>query len=113
MNKHLMTAQPLEGRGVDGEELARRLESQQRHHVIGDVYCDRPPTTIDKCRAVGMWRQDAVLSHFTAAWLHGIWHEEPKVLDAYVSSVPSDQVPAWLRRHVEPYESYAGDPMLL
>lgn len=105
MNMHLSTAQQLQHRGVDGGELSRRLDSQQLHHVIGDVYCDRPPTTIDRCRAVGMWREDAVLSHFTAAWFHGIWHEEPTVLDAYVPSLPSEPVPKWLRLHVEPYRS--------
>jgi hypothetical protein len=79
---------------------------------LGDVYCDRPPTTVDKCRAVNLWRADAVLSHGTAAWLHG-WWPEPEVIEAYVSSTPAEPLPSWLRLHVAPYETYASDRVVL
>lgn len=59
-----------------------------------------------------LWRKDAVLSHGTAGWLHGIC-PEPGVIKAYVSSTPPDVVPSWLRLHVAPLESYAMDTVLL
>ena len=108
MRDHLMTAEQLRRRGIAGPRLAEKLRSKELFHVVGEVYCDRRPTTADKCGAVGLWREDAVLSHFTAAWLHGLW-PEPEVIEAYVSSEPDQPVPSWLRLHVAPYETYAAD----
>ena len=66
-----MTAEQLRRRGIHVPLLAEQLQRKKLHHVLGNVYCDRLPTTADKCRAVDLWREDAVLSHGTAAWLYG------------------------------------------
>ena len=112
MSDHVTTAEQLRRRGIHDERLRERLRRRKLFHLVGHVYCDRPPTTVDKCRAVGLWREDAVLSHFTALWLHGLG-PEPEVIEAYVSSEPPHPVPSWLRLHVAPYESYAADTVVL
>lgn len=112
MSNHVMTAEQLRRRGIHGQRLAEQLRRKKLHRILGDVYCDRPPTTADKCRAVALWRDDAVLSHFTAAWLYG-WYPEPEVIEAYVSSEPGHPVPSWLKLHVAPYDSYAADRVVL
>ena len=112
MGDHVKTAEQLRRRGIYGERLTEQLRRRKLFHVLEDVYCDRSPTTADKCRAVALWREDAVLSHFTAAWLHG-FSPEPEVIEAYVSSEPGHPVPSWLRLHVAPYESYAADSIVL
>jgi hypothetical protein len=112
MADHIVTAAQLRQGGIHGPRLAEQLRLKKLFRVLGEVYCDRPLTTADKCRAVGLWREDAVLSHFTAAWLQG-FSPEPDVIDAYVSSVPDQPVPSWLRLHVAAYESYACDQVVL
>jgi len=112
MGAHVMTAEQLRRRGIHGRRLADQLHRKKLHRILGDVYCDRLPTMLDKCRAVVLWREDAVLSHLTAAWLHG-WSPEPDVIDAYVSSEPGHAVPSWLHIHVAPFESYAADRVVL
>jgi len=92
--------------------LVDQVKRRKLFHVVGDVYCDRPPTTADRCCAVALWREDAVLSHFTALWAHGLG-PEPSVIEAYVSSEPDDVVPSWLRLRVAPLESYARDVVRL
>ncbi len=108
MGDHVMTAEQLRRRGIQGQWLADRLRRKKLFRVVGEVYCDRPATTTDKCRAVGLWRDDAVLSHRTAAWLYG-WCPEPEVIEAYVSWEPDHPVPSWLRLYIAPYKTYAVD----
>ena len=107
-----MTAAQLRRRGIQGQRLTEQLRRKKLFRVLGEVYSDRPPTTADKCRAVALWREDAVLSHFTAAWLYG-WCPEPAVIEAYVSSEPGHPVPSWLHLHVAPYETYAPGSVVL
>lgn len=107
-----MTAQQLRQRGIHGRRLADQVRRRKVFRLLGDLYCDRQPTTADKCSAVALWREDAVLSHYTALWLHGLG-PEPDVIDAYVSSAPDHAVPGWLRLHVAPRESYVRDAVRL
>ena len=112
MTDHVITAEQLHRLGIHGQRLQEQLRCKKLYRVLGDIYCNRFPTTLDKCRAVVMWRADAVLSHFTAAWIYG-WCSEPEVVEAYVSSEPSEPVPSWLHLHVAPYETYAADRVVL
>ena len=112
MGDHVMTAEQLRSRGIHGRRLAEQLRRKKLYRILGDLYCDRLPTTADKCRAVALWREDAVLSHLTAAWLHG-WCPEPEVIEAYISSEPGHPLPSWLHLRVAPYETYAADSVVL
>ena len=94
------TTEDLHSQGLSNDEIAllcRRLELTE---LLPHVYCRRvPPTTMDKCHAVVRALPGAVLSHGTAAWLHGIW-TEPGVIEAYVAQLPDWPVPRWLRLHL-------------
>lgn len=112
MSDHVFTAEQLRRRGIHGRRLTDQLKRGVLHRLLPGVFCDRRPTTADKCRAVGLWRADAVLSHATAAWLHGFW-SEPTVVEAYVSSEPDQPVPSWLRLHIAPLETIVASAMRL
>lgn len=99
MQQFVWTRAQLAQRGIRGAVLKQRLRKGALRRVLPDIYCSRAPTTIDKCRAVALWRPDAVLSHFTALWLHGL-AEEPTVIEAYVRELPTEPVPSWLRLRV-------------
>jgi hypothetical protein len=108
MQKHVWTRAQLARRGIRGAALTQRLRKRALRRVLPDIYCSREPTTIDKCRAVALWRPDAVMSHFTALWLHGLG-DEPTVIEAYVRELPIEPVPAWLRLRVPEYGIYDDD----
>jgi hypothetical protein len=106
MTKHYVwTRRQLYARGLSAHSFAQRLRDGDLHRVLPGVYCTRVPTTADRCMAVSMWRSDAVLSHRTALWLHGIG-PEPKVIEAYVRELPAEPVPNWLRLRVPEYGVY-------
>jgi hypothetical protein len=108
MIRHVFTQTELHARGVRTRELDPKCRTGQLHELLPGVYCTRVPTTIDRCRAVTLWRPDAVLSHGTAAWLHGML-EEPAVIDAYVRELPDEPVPWWLRLRVPNCGIYNND----
>ena len=108
MIRHVFTQTELHARGARTHELDMRCRTGELHELLPGVYCTRVPTTIDRCRAVTLWRPDAVLSHGTAAWLHGML-DEPEVIDAYVRELPVAPVPSWLRLRVSDYGIYNDD----
>ena len=108
MEQYVWTRAQLAQRGIRGAAPAQRLRGGALHCLLPDIYCSREPTTIDKCRAVALWRPDAVMSHFTALWLHGLG-DEPSVIEAYVRELPAESVPAWLRLRVPAYGIYDDD----
>lgn len=62
--------------------------------VLPGVYGDGDPGFVDRCRAVGLWRPDAVLARRTAGHLYG-WLPEPELVDVIVSR--RTRTPPWLR----------------
>jgi hypothetical protein len=108
MIRHVFTQTELHACGARTRELDMRCRTGELHELLPGVYCTRVPTTIDRCRAVTLWRPDAVLSHGTAAWLHGML-DEPAVIDAYVRELPAEPVPSWLRLRVPDYGIYNDD----
>src|SRR5579875_763261 len=105
MERHVWTRADLRGAGMDDDELRRRVRDGDLHEVLPGVYCSRAPTTSDKCLAVSVWRPDAVMSHFTALWLHGIG-AEPSIIDAYVRELSNGPTPDWLRLRVPDHGIY-------
>ncbi len=81
------------------------LRAGEIQELLPDVFCVRSPTTMDRCAAVLLWRPDAVMSHRTALWLHGIG-DEPTVVEAYVRELPTEATPSWLRLRVPEYGIY-------
>ncbi len=63
---------------------------------------------MDRCRAVSLWRPDAVLSHRSAAYLRG-WTTEPTTLDATVPRSARLRPPPWLRLHRRALDSRLVD----
>ena len=81
------------------------LRAGELDELLPDVFCVRTPTTMDRCSAVVLWCPDAVMSHRTALWLHGIG-DEPTVVEAYVRELPMKATPAWLHLRVPEYGIY-------
>lgn len=63
---------------------------------------------MDRCRAITLWRPDAVLSHRSAAYLRG-WTTEPTMLDATVPRTARLRPPSWLRLHRRDMDSTLVD----
>jgi hypothetical protein len=107
MERHVWTRSELHAQGVQSVTLAHLVREGDLTRVLPGVYCDRTPTAIDKCMAVSLWRPDAVLSHFTALWLHGIG-DEPEFVEAYVRELPVEPTPKWLHLRVPEFGIYEG-----
>ena len=105
VRKRIWTVAELETAGTHITMLGELCRRGDLYRVLPGIYCTRAPTTMDKCRAVVVWRSDAVLSHGTAAWLHGML-AEPSVIEAYVRELPAEPTPPWLRLRVPDYEIY-------
>lgn len=91
-----------------GGTFAHLRHAGSLHWLLPGIYCTRMPTTTDKIAAVRLWRPDAVMSHFTALWLHGLG-DEPPVIEAYVRVLPTERTPAWLVLRVPEYGVYDVD----
>lgn len=85
--------------GIGRGALAHRVRTGRLHRVLPAVYCTRPPTSEDLCRAVVVWKPTAVLSHDTAAWLWGLLDVEPQVVHATVPMSTSPRCPPGFRLH--------------
>lgn len=108
VKRYVWTRSELHTCGIDGSALAEMCREGELHPVLPGIYCTRVPTTIDRCHAVSLWRPDAVMSHGTAAWLHGLL-EEPSVIEAYVRQLPAELTPVWLQLRVPEYGIYHDD----
>ena len=71
----LLTTQALREIGLDSRGLRLRCEAGELHRVAHGVYMLDPPTWIDRVRAIARVRLagKAVVSHRSAARLHGLW----------------------------------------
>jgi hypothetical protein len=88
-----------------GGTFARLRRQGELHWLLPGIYCTRVPTTTHKIAAVRRWRPEAVMSHFTALWLHGLG-PEPSVIEAYVRELPTERMPRWLKLRVAEYGIY-------
>ncbi|MBY6541239.1 DUF559 domain-containing protein [Rhodococcus sp. BP-349] len=66
--------------------------------MLPQIYSLVEPTWIGRCAAVSLWRPDSVLSHRTAARLHG-WIDEPLIVEATVPRMRKCRTPTWLIVH--------------
>ncbi|MDH6279429.1 DUF559 domain-containing protein [Prescottella agglutinans] len=84
--------------GIPRSTIGSRCRSGRYHRVLPRIYAVTEPTTLALCHAVTRWQPTAVLSHRTAAWLHG-WTGEPDVVEATVPPRVRVRTPKWLLLH--------------
>ncbi|WP_179279590.1 DUF559 domain-containing protein [Rhodococcus sp. 05-2256-B3] len=89
--------------GIHPSTISRRFT-----RVLPTVHMRGEPSTRDRCRAITLWRPDAVLSHRSAAYLRG-WTTEPTMLDATVPRTARLRPPSWLRLHRREMDSTLVD----
>ena len=100
MNLYVRTCEQLLDQGNSAEDIASLCRRRALTELLPGVYCSRRrPTTLDRCHAVVLAAPGAVLSHRTAAWLHGLL-PEPHLIEAYVPDAPPWPLPSWLRLYL-------------
>ncbi|WP_068276257.1 endonuclease domain-containing protein [Aldersonia kunmingensis] len=87
----IRTRDELLASGVPSPTISRRY-----HRVLPQLYSIREPTPQARCYALTVWQPRAVLSHRTAAWLHG-WMAVPGVIEATVPPEVRVRTPDWIR----------------
>jgi very-short-patch-repair endonuclease len=92
----IRTRAQLLAEGVAGSTIDHRCKRGIYHRVLPGVYSLLPPNAYLRCAAMLAWEPKAVLSHRTAAWLHGML-PEPAILEATVPKPIARRPPAWLR----------------
>ncbi|WP_405491434.1 DUF559 domain-containing protein [Nocardia sp. NBC_00511] len=92
----IRTRAELRAAGVPISTIDNRCRSGHYTRLLPGVYCTTEPTTVLKCRAVIAWIPAAVLSHRTAAWIHGMLSEPPRI-EATVPTGVYRRPPPWLR----------------
>lgn len=92
----VQTRAQLHAAGIGDTTIANRCRSGRYQRLMSGMYCLEVPTTLDRCRAVSLWRADAVLSHRTAAWLWGLL-PEPALIEVTVPSGVRSGLPGWAR----------------
>ncbi|WP_433565445.1 hypothetical protein ACQP1O_09405 [Nocardia sp. CA-151230] len=83
--------------GVPASTINDRSRRGVYTRLLPGVYSLGTPTTLDRCHAVVRWQPRAVLSHRTAAWLHGFLPDEPASVEATIPRGADRTTPAWLR----------------
>ncbi|RVW05799.1 DUF559 domain-containing protein [Rhodococcus xishaensis] len=84
--------------GVPRSTIGSRCRRGHYRRVLPRTYAVTEPTALALCHAVTRWQPRAVLSHRTAAWLHG-WIGEPNVVEATVPTPVRVRTPKWLVLH--------------
>ena len=92
------TLDELLAAGIPRGTIGSRCRSGRYRRVLPKIYAVREPTILTLCCAVARWQPDAVLSHRTAAWLHG-WTGEPKQIEATLPRRARVRAPDWIRIH--------------
>jgi very-short-patch-repair endonuclease len=85
------------------------------HRVLPSIYSTESPSYQDRCRAVALWKPDAVISHHSAAWLWGLLDVEPSTVEATVPLTSNVRGPEWLTLHRRPpgvVTSWRGMPIV-
>lgn len=98
------TRNQLLAAGVSASTVDYRCRQGIYRRLLPQVYCTGEVTGSARCAAILEWRPDAVLSHRTAAWLHGML-PEPTLYEATMPPGVSLRTPTWLklyRRRIRP-----------
>lgn len=101
------TRMQLEESGIGRSGITRRMRSGSMIRLLPGIYSDPEPSYYDLCLATTLWREDAVLSHLSAAWLWDLLDTEPTVVHVTLSRDSRINGPGWLkvhRRSVSPEE---------
>lgn len=93
------TRMQLEEAGIARSSLTRRLRSGALVRLLPGVYSDPEPSYIELCAAVRLWREDAVLSHATAAYLWELLDDIPSIVHATVPRSVRAGGADWLTLH--------------
>ncbi|MFE2960303.1 DUF559 domain-containing protein [Nocardia tengchongensis] len=93
----LRTRAELLAEGIPASTIDDRSRRGVYPRLLPGTYCLGIPTTLDRCHAVAAWHPRAVLSHRTAAWLHGFLLDEPATVEATVPKGTRRTAPSWLR----------------
>ncbi|MCU1641077.1 MAG: hypothetical protein JWN03_1352 [Nocardia sp.] len=92
----IRTRTDLLNKGVSASTISDRCRRGTYTRVLPGVYSLATPTTLTKCHAVVAWLPTAILSHRTAAWLHGML-PEPTHVEATIPKGVYRRAPDWLR----------------
>ncbi|AYJ48454.1 type IV toxin-antitoxin system AbiEi family antitoxin domain-containing protein [Rhodococcus sp. P1Y] len=93
------TRAQLAAAGVARSGLTRRVRAGTLVRLLPGVYSDPEPSMIDRWVALTLWREDAVLSHATAAYLWDLLPDAPPTVDATVPRAARPEAPEWLTLH--------------
>ncbi|MGW5225235.1 DUF559 domain-containing protein [Nocardia niigatensis] len=93
----IRTRSELLAEGVPVGTINARCRRGIYQRLLPSTYCLGAPTTLDRCHAVVAWQPRAVLSHRTAAWLHGLLPDEPTRIEATIPVDSDRRTPDWLR----------------
>ncbi|UFS97225.1 type IV toxin-antitoxin system AbiEi family antitoxin domain-containing protein [Nocardia huaxiensis] len=94
----IRTRAELLHQGIPASTLDDRCRRGELHRLLPGVYSLSEPSPIDRCHATLAWEPRAVLSHRTAAHLHGLL-PAPDRLEATVPKSVSRRPPTWLTFH--------------
>jgi very-short-patch-repair endonuclease len=93
----IRTRTQLLAQGVAASTLDYRCRSGEYTRLLPSIYAVGTPTALARCEAILTWIPEAVLSHRTAAWLHGMLPELEPVYEASVPKSLRRKTPPWLR----------------
>lgn len=93
------TRTQLEESGIARSGITRRMRSGTMVRLLPGVYSDPEPTYYDLCIAAALWREDAVLSHLSAAWLWDLLDTEPTTVHVTLPKNSRIAGASWLKVH--------------
>lgn len=94
----LLTHAELDAAGVPRSTVRDRCHLGAYQRVLPGVFATQPLDHLGLCRAVALWRPDAVISHASAAALWGTG-PTPDTVTATVSRAVRLRTPEWLTLH--------------
>lgn len=85
--------------GIGRSGIERRLRNGELVRLFQGIFADADPSYQEQCVAVTVWREDAVLSHLSAAWVWGLTEKTPIGVHATVPQSARPSSPDWLTLH--------------
>ncbi|MGU3432869.1 DUF559 domain-containing protein [Actinomycetes bacterium M1A6_2h] len=85
--------------GLGRSTITRRVASGQLIRVLPTIYATEKPDYLGLCRAVTLWKPQAVLSHLSAAWVWGLLAKEPQCVYITLPLSAGRRGPAWVEIH--------------
>ncbi|MVU76456.1 DUF559 domain-containing protein [Nocardia sp. ET3-3] len=93
----IRTRGELLAEGIPASTINDRCRRGVYTRLLPGTLCLGTPTSLDNCQAVIAWQPRAVLSHRTAAWLHGFLVDEPALIEATIPIDADRATPTWLK----------------